>query len=61
MTVAELIERLEGFDPKTKVVFLVNEPDNFLSVNAVELSHVGQPYVDGIFKCLLPSGVVLIR
>jgi hypothetical protein len=31
MTVAELIERLEGFDPKIKVVFLVNEPDNFLA------------------------------
>jgi hypothetical protein len=61
MTVIELIERLEGFDPKIKVVFLVDEPDNFLSVNGVELSHVGQPYVDGFFKCLSPSGVVLTR
>jgi hypothetical protein len=61
MTAAELIEKLEGFDPKLKVVFLVEEPDNFQSVKGVELSHVGQPYMDGFFKCLSPSGVVVIR
>jgi hypothetical protein len=49
MTAAELIEKLEGFDPKLKVVFLVEEPDNFQSVKGVELSHVGQPYMDGFF------------
>jgi hypothetical protein len=61
MTVAELIEKLEGFDPKIKVVFLVDEPDNFQSVDSVELSHVGQTYTDGFFQCLSASGVVLIR
>jgi hypothetical protein len=34
MTVAELIEKLEGFDPKIKVVFLVDEPDNFQRLRA---------------------------
>jgi hypothetical protein len=61
MTVAELIEKLGRFDPKIAVVFLVDEPDKFQSVNGVELSHAGQPYKDGFFRCLSPSGVVLIR
>ena len=60
MTVAELIEKLRGFDPETKVVFLGDEPDKFESVKGVELTHVGQPYRESFFYCLSPKGVVLI-
>jgi hypothetical protein len=60
MTVAELIEKLRGFDPETKVVFPGDEPDKLESVKGVELTHVGKPYRESFFNCMSPKGVVLI-
>jgi hypothetical protein len=54
-------DRSRTIDPKIKVVLLVEEPENFQSVTGVELSHAGQPYMDGFFQCLSPSGVALVR